>query len=60
MTSYEVMTNPTLTPVSHALTQSALKNNHIPVREGRYAEYTVQSPLHLDDTSLAMQNFGFK
>ena len=46
MSTYEVITNPTLRPVSHALAQSALENNHIPVGEGRYADYTVQSPLH--------------
>jgi hypothetical protein len=46
MSSYEIITNPTLTPVGHALAQSALENNHIPVEEGRYADYTVQSPLH--------------
>ena len=95
MSSYEVITNPALTSVGCGLTQSALTNNCIPV-EGRYADYTVQSPLHqevdcasaawvilhqgilgrlsspnpeklrqglflcLDDTSLAMWNFGFK
>jgi hypothetical protein len=46
MGSYKVITNPTLTPVSRALAQSALENNCIPVGEGRYADYTVQSPLH--------------
>jgi hypothetical protein len=46
MSLYEVITNHALTPIGCALAQSALKNNCIPVGEGRYADYTVQSPLH--------------
>ena len=42
----DLMSSYALTPVGHALTQSALKNNCIPVKEERYADYTVQSPLH--------------
>ena len=46
MSLYEVITNHALTPIGCALAQSALENNCIPVGEGRYADYTVQSPLH--------------
>src|SRR5882762_5014859 len=46
MSSYGVMTNPALTPVGCALAQSTLENNCIPVEEGRYSDYTVQSLLH--------------
>jgi hypothetical protein len=48
MKSYQIITNPSLTPISCALAQSAMEKNCTPVEEEKYEEYTAQSPLHQD------------
>jgi hypothetical protein len=48
MKSYQIMSNPSLTSISCALAQSAMKKNRTPVKEEKYEEYTAQSPLHQD------------
>jgi len=48
MKSYQIITNPSVTPISCALAQSAMEKNRTPVEEEKYEEYTVQSPLHQD------------
>jgi len=48
MNSYQIITNPSLTPISCALAQSAMEKNRTPVEEEKYEEYTAQSPLHQD------------
>src|ERR1700676_3299415 len=48
MNSYQIITNPSLTPISCALAQSAMEKHYTPVEEERYEEYTAQSPLHQD------------
>jgi len=46
--SYQIISNPSLTPISCALAQSAMEKNRTPVKEEKYEEYTAQSPLHQD------------
>src|ERR1700674_2430264 len=48
MKSYKIISNPSLTPISRALAQSAMEKNRTPVEEEKYEEYTAQSPLHQD------------
>ena len=48
MKSYKIISNPSLTPISCALAQSAMEKNRTPVEEEKYEEYTAQSPLHQD------------
>jgi len=42
MKSYQIITNPSLTPISCALTQSAMEKNRTPVEEEKYEEYTAR------------------
>src|SRR6202051_1296634 len=47
MKSYKIISNPSLTPISRALAQSAMEKNRTPVEEEKYEEYTAQSLLGL-------------
>jgi len=48
MKFHQITSNPSLTSIGYALTQSAMEKNHTPVKEEKYEEYTAQSPLHQD------------
>jgi hypothetical protein len=47
MKLYQIMSNPLLTSIGCALTQSAMERDCTPVEEEKY-EYTAQSLLHQD------------